>query len=104
MNTLYASLIILCNNIIYNILLFKNSLWFTIFTRENNKYWYEYRAKKKEAKHDFKKVFSRLMNNLVSGTNIKNIRKNSDIKFVTTKIQKIIWFLEPHYHTKKQFS
>ena len=44
------------------------------------------------------------MNNSVFGKRIENVRKQRDIKFVTTdeEINKLV--LEPNYHTSKRFS
>ena len=59
---------------------------------------------RKEAKNDFQKDFFKLMNNSAFGKTMGNVRKNRDIKLVTTdeKINKLI--LEPNYHTTKRFS
>ena len=59
---------------------------------------------RKEAKNDFEKDFFKLMNNSAFGKTMGNVRKNRDIKLVTTdeKINKLV--LEPNYHTTKRFS
>ena len=44
------------------------------------------------------------MNNSVFGETMKNIRKNSDIKFVATKRTRSCLVSEPNYHTTKTFS
>ena len=44
------------------------------------------------------------MNNSVFGETMKNIRKNSDIKFVATKRTRSCLVSELNYHTTKTFS
>ena len=59
---------------------------------------------RKQAKNDFKKDFFKLMNNSVFGKSMENIRKQRDIKLVTTDKRKNYLVLEPNYHTEKCFS
>ena len=51
------------------------------------------------AKYDFKKDFFKLMNNPVFGKTMKNVRKHSDIKLVTTNKRRSKLVSEPNYHT-----
>ena len=59
---------------------------------------------RKETKNDFEKEFFKLMNNSVFGKTIENVRKNRNIKLVTTEEKRIKLVSEPNYHTTKRFS
>ena len=52
---------------------------------------------RKSAKHDFKKYFLKLMNNAVLGKTMENVRKDWDIKLVTTETNYLV--SESKYHT-----
>ena len=54
---------------------------------------------RKAAKNDFEKDLFRLMNNSVFGKTMENIRKNRDIKLVTTEKKRSKLVSEPNYHT-----
>ena len=54
---------------------------------------------RKVAKNDFKKDFFKLINNLVFGKTMENIRKNRDIKLVATNKRRSKLVSEPNYHT-----
>ena len=58
---------------------------------------------RKEAKNDFEKDFFKLMNNSVFGKTMENVRKNREIKLVTTEEKIIKLVSEPNYHTTKRF-
>ena len=56
---------------------------------------------RKEAKNEFEKNLFKLMNNLVFGKAMKNVRNHRDIKLVTTNKQRNKFVSEPNYHTTK---
>ena len=51
---------------------------------------------RKKAKKDFEKDFFKLMNNAFFGKTIKNVRKNRDIKLVTTERKRNYLASEPN--------
>ena len=53
----------------------------------------------KLARNDFEKDLFKLMNNLVFGKTMENIRKHRDIKLVTTDKKRSKLVSEPSYHT-----
>ena len=59
---------------------------------------------RQKAKNDFEKDFFKLMNNSVFGKTMKNVRKHSDIKLVTTNKKRNKLVSEPNYYTTKWFS
>ena len=54
---------------------------------------------RKLAKNDFEQDLFKLMNNLVFGKTMENIRKHRDIKLVTTDKRRSKLVSEPNYHT-----
>ena len=54
---------------------------------------------RKAAKNDFEKDLFKLMNNLVFGNTMENIRKHRDIKLVTADKKRSKLVSEPNYHT-----
>ena len=54
---------------------------------------------RKVADSDFEKDFYKLMNNVVFGKTMENIRKHRDIKLVTTDKKRSKLVSEPNYHT-----
>ena len=59
---------------------------------------------RKLAKDDFEKDLFKLMNNAVFGKTMENIRKNRDIKLVTTDKKRNKLVSEPNYHTMNYIS
>ena len=62
------------------------------------------RKLRKESKDEFKKDFSKLMNNSVFGKLMENVRKHRVIKLVITEEKRIKLVSEPNCHTLKHFS
>ena len=59
---------------------------------------------RKKAKNYFGKDFFTLINNSAFGKTIENVRKQRDIKLVTTEEKRMKLVSEPNYHTTKRFS
>ena len=59
---------------------------------------------RKVAKDDFEKDLFKLMNNVVFGKTMENIRKHRDIKLVTTDKKRSKLVSEPNYHTMNYIS
>ena len=58
---------------------------------------------RKKAKNDFEKDFFQLMNNVVFGKTMENVRKHRDVKLVTTERRRNYLVSETSSHTTKFF-
>ena len=56
---------------------------------------------RKKGTNDFEKDFFKLMNNVVFGKTMENVRKHRDIKLVKTDKKRHNLVLEPNFHTMK---
>ena len=59
---------------------------------------------RRKAKNDFEKDFFKLMNNTVFGKTMENVRRNRDIKLVTTERRTYYLVSKPNYHTTNFFT
>ena len=59
---------------------------------------------RQKAKNNFEKDFFKLINNLVFGKTMENMRKRINIKLVTTERRRNYLVSEPNYHTTKFFT
>ena len=59
---------------------------------------------RKEAKNDFEKDFSKLMNNSVFGKTMENVRNHRDVKLLKTNKSRKRLVSEPNYHSHKKSS
>ena len=58
---------------------------------------------RKKAKNDFEKQFFKLINNTYFQKTMENVRKDRDIKFVTTEARRNYLVSEPNYYTTNFF-
>ena len=58
----------------------------------------------KKARNDFEKDFFKLMNYVVFGKIMENVRKHRDIKLITTERRRNFLVSETNYHTAKFFT
>ena len=59
---------------------------------------------RKKAKNDFEKDFFKLMNNVIFGKTMENVRKHRNIKLVPTERKRNYFVSEQNYHTTKFFT
>ena len=59
---------------------------------------------RKQARNDFEKDFFKLMNNVIFGKTMENVRKHRDIKLITIDKRRNQLVSKPNYHTTKWFS
>ena len=77
---------------IHRIIAFNQEAWLKPYIDMNTEL-------RKLARNDFEKDLFKLMNNLVFGKTMENIRKHRDIKLVTTYKKRSKLVSEPNYHT-----
>ena len=82
---------------VHRVIKFQQKAWLTSYIDVNTKL-------RKEAKNKFEKYLFKLMNNSVFGKTMENVRKNRDIRLVTTEKGRVKLVSQPKYHTTKQFS
>ena len=85
---------------VHSVIEFNQESWLEPHIRLNT-------GKIKEAvkeKNKFKEIFLKLMNNVVFGKTMDNVKKHRDTKLVTTDKRRNQLVSEPNYHTKKWFS
>ena len=81
----------------HRVIQFNQKAWLKSYIDMNTKL-------RKEAKTDFEKDFSKLLNNSVFGKTVESVRKHRDIKLVTTNKRINYLVSNPNYHTAKWFS
>ena len=79
---------------VYRVIEFNQKAWLKEYINVNT----ELRIK---ASNDFEKDFFKLMNNVVFGKTVENVRKKRDIKLVKTDYKRNKLVSEPNYHTIK---
>ena len=77
---------------IHRIIEFNQEAWLKPYIDMNT-------ALRKLARNDFEEDLSKLMNNLVFGKTMENIREHRDIKLVTSEKKRSKLVSEPNYHT-----
>ena len=82
---------------VHRVIQFNQEAWLKPYTDMNTEL-------RKKAKNDFEKDFFKLMNNAEFGKTMENVRKQRDIRLVTTDKRRNQLVTEPNYHTTKWFS
>ena len=80
----------------YRVIHFNQEAWLEGYINKNI-------TLRKEANNDFKKVFFKIMCYSVFGKTRQNVRRQRDIKLVTTDRRRKQLASEPNYHTKNGF-
>ena len=81
---------------VHKVVQFNQKAWLKSYIDMNTKL-------RTEAKNNFEKDLFKTMNSAVFGKTMKNVRKQRDIKPVTTNRRKNYLVSEPNYHTTKWF-
>ena len=82
---------------VHRVIQFNQKAWLKAYIDMNSEL-------RKQAKNDFEKAFFKIMVNSVFGRTFINVRKQRDIKLVTTDKRRNQLVSEPNYHTIKWFS
>ena len=82
---------------VYSVIQFSQEAWLKPYIDMNTKL-------RKEARNNFEKDFSKLMNNTVFGKTMENVRRDRNIKLVATNEKRNELISEPNYHTTKKNS
>ena len=79
---------------VHRVIQFKQEAWLKEYIIENIRL-------RAEAKSNFESALYKLLNNPVFGKTMENVRKDRDIKLVTTDKGRNQLVSEPNYHTTK---
>ena len=79
---------------VHQVIEFDQEAWLKEYTNFNTEL-------RKKATNDFEKDFFKLMNNVVFGKTMENVRKHRDVKLVKTDKKRNKLVSEPNYHTMK---
>ena len=82
---------------VHRVIKFNQNAWLKPYIDMNTKL-------RQKAKNNFEKDLFKLINNVVFGKTMENVRKHRNIKFVMTEKRKNFLVSEPNYRTTKFFT
>ena len=82
---------------VYRVITFNQSAWLKPYIDKNTEL-------RQNAKNEFEKDFFKLMNNLVFGKTMENVRNYRDVKLIVTEERRKKLTSEPNYDSCKQFT
>ena len=82
---------------VHRVIKFNQNAWLKPYIDMNTKL-------RQKAKNNFEKDLFKLINNVVFGKTMENVRKHRNIKFVMTEKRKKFLVSEPNYRTTKFFT